>query len=205
MTELTLLLQASNGAPVLALGRDSEILFDSSQNNRFDGSRDYRAMLESGLQAIDAPLSDIRAIGCDIGPGGLGVTRTAAAFANGLAFTLNLPVHALPAFALLGAAVAGPANPARPVVLLRRAARPHVHFGIYSENKLVHYEHCVDRFAFDEITDLTDFDLAGNVPVAGHAAPITNTADMSVLLKAVQSAPKPAPGARAWPIVEVLE
>ncbi|SFK06470.1 hypothetical protein [Celeribacter neptunius] len=209
-TSITLLLQASNGVPALALGRGDAIIFDSSTVEALAGSRDYRMLLETGLSEIGAELNDLSLIACDIGPGGLGVTRTAAAFANALGFALSLPILALPAFKLLGAEVAGHSNgSAKPVAILRRAARPHVHFGIYEPDatggKLVHYEHCLEKSALEQIQNMDDYDLAGNIEVEGHASPVTNMAAMETMLKLALAAPTPAPEARAWPIVEVLE
>ncbi|MDO6457459.1 hypothetical protein Q4560_14175 [Celeribacter halophilus] len=198
---LTLLIQASNGVPALALGRGEEIVFDSSKDEALNGSRDYRMLLETGLARSQSTLAELGLIACDIGPGGLGVTRTAAAFANALGFARHVPVQALPAFILLGADV----DRGKPVALLRRAARPHVHFGIYADGKLAHYEHCTAQTAQDYLSDLEDYDLAGNVEVEGHAAPLTNMATMETMLKLALAAPLPDAEARAYPIVEVLE
>ena len=44
MSDVTLLIQASNGVPVLALARDGAIRFDSSEVESLAGSRDYRLM-----------------------------------------------------------------------------------------------------------------------------------------------------------------
>ncbi|ATG49461.1 hypothetical protein CEW89_18890 [Celeribacter ethanolicus] len=198
---LTLLIQASSGVPSLALGRGDAIVFDSAAVEALSGSRDYRLILETGLGTTGADLSDITRIACDIGPGGLGVTRTAAAFANALGFARRIPVLALPAFELLGAEVARD----KPVAILRRAARPHVHFGVYADEKLALYEHCTEASALDQLSDMEDYDLAGNIEVAGHAAPVTNKATMTCMLRRALAAPLPGLDARAWPIVEVLE
>lgn len=201
MSDVTLLIQASNGVPVLALARDGAIRFDSSEVESLAGSRDYRLMLEAGLAQIGAMLNEITRLGCDIGPGGLGVTRTAAAFANGLGFTLGIPVVALPAFALLGAEAF---DGQTPVVLLRRAGRPFVHFGIFRDGALVHYEHCLEEDALKQLAELDKYSLAGNIPVEGVVAPKTNTANMATLLAFMDATPEPAVNARAYPIVEVL-
>lgn len=198
---VTLLIQASNGVPVLALARDGAIRFDSSAIDSLAGSRDYRLMLETGLAEIGATLDEITRVGCDIGPGGLGVTRTAAAFANGLGFTLGLPIYALPAFALLGMEAS---DGQTPVALLRRAGRPYVHFGIYRDGTLAHYEHCLEETALEKLAELDKYRLAGNIPVEGAEPPKTNTAEMTTLLTFVDAAPEPAANARAYPIVEVL-
>ena len=203
---ITLLIQASNGVPALALGRGGEIVFDSSKDETLSGSREYRMLLETGLAACGGALSDLSLIACDIGPGGLGVTRTAAAFANALGFARGIPVLSLPAFELLGAEVStGKPTMIKPVAILRRAARPHVHFGIFRDGKLAHYEHCLEKSALEQLSNLDDYDLAGNIEVEGHDAPITNMAAMNTMLERALDAVTPGPEARAYPIVEVLE
>ncbi|WP_417250019.1 hypothetical protein [Celeribacter sp.] len=199
---LTLLLQTSNGVPALALARGAEIVFDSSNRPEFDGSRDYRAMLETGLAACDSSLDTLTRIAADIGPGGLGVTRTGVAFANALGFALGLGVIAVPAFEMLGHAVA---DQERPTVLMRRAARPYVHFGIWQAGKLVNYEHCEQVNAFEAAQSLDKFNYVGTVLDDALPTPLFNTAPMGAMADFVAQLPDPAPDARAYPIVEVLE
>ena len=198
---LMLLLQTSNGVPMLGLARADEIVFDSSTLPEWDGSRDYRAILEAGLAALGADLSDLTEITVDIGPGGMGVTRTGASFANALGFALGLPVCAIPAFEMLGAQLA---TDETPVVIVRKAARPYVHFGLYQNGELARYEHLTRDEVQNLITSLHKFNLAGNVSFDGHNAPMRNAADLQTMLTVARSKPAPAPQARAYPIVEVL-
>ena len=202
MTEVTLLLQASNGVPMLALARGDEIIFDSTKRPEFDGSRDYRAMLEAGFAATGITLSDLTLIGCDIGPGGLGVTRTAAAFANGLSYARGIPLRPVPAFALLGAEVA--TAPDRPVVILRRAGRPFVHFGIFEGGTLSHYAHCEESRALKDARSMDKCDFAGNLKHEALPDEMINAATAETMLKCVFAAPDEGLAARSFPIVEEL-
>jgi len=199
---VTLLIQASNGVPMLALAKGHEIVFDSSTVAAFDGSRDYRAMLEAGFAEAGFTLDDLTLIGCDIGPGGLGVTRTAAAFANALGFARAIPVRALPAFELLGAQISQ--APEVPVVILRRAGRPYVHFGIYQNGTLVHYEHCEEDIALKHALSLDNCDYAGNLKSEALPADLINKASADTMLSCILAAPDTGLSARAFPIVEDL-
>lgn len=202
-SEITLLIQASNGAPMLALARGEEVVFDSTKHTEFDGSRDYRAMLETGLAAIDATLAQVTLIGCDIGPGGLGVTRTAAAFANGLSYACGISLRAIPAFELVGAEVAREA--AKPVAILRRAGRPFVHFGLYQNSVLSHYEHCKEELALEKLSKLDNPIIAGNLKHPDLPEDLINMASAETLLRCTLKAADMGTDARAYPIVEVLE
>lgn len=202
MTDLTFLLQTSNGVPVLGLACGDDVVFDSATDDALLGSRDYRMVLETGLQRLDAQLRDITEIFVDIGPGGLGVTRTGVAFANALAFSIGVPTTGVPAFELLGCDAATGSD--QPVVILRKAARPFVHFGLYKDGRLAHYEHCERQSALDRIEKLDKYDLVGNVDIDGHMPPSTNMAALKTMLKVARLAPKPQAHTRAYPIVEVL-
>ncbi|MEM5476776.1 hypothetical protein [Pacificibacter sp. AS14] len=201
MTDLTFLLQTSNGVPVLGLACGDDIVFDSATDEALIGSRDYRMVLETGLDRLGAKLTDIKQIFVDIGPGGLGVTRTGVAFANALGFAIGLPTTGLPAFELLGAeASLGDA----PVAILRKAARPFVHFGVFENGALAHYEHCKRDSALTSLEKLDKYRIVGNVEVDGQEPPLTNVASMAAMLKVARSKAFPQPDARTYPIVEVL-
>ena len=202
MTDLILLLQTSNGVPVMGLASGEDIVFDSATDEALLGSRDYRMVLETGLGRIGAQLRDITEIYVDIGPGGLGVTRTGVAFANALGFAIGVPTTGLPAFEMLGAHAS--CQDGTPVVILRKAARPFVHFGIFHARKLAQYEHCERGFALDQIKKLDKYNLVGNVDIDDAMQPSTNTTSMTTMLKVAKSHRKPEPNARAYPIVEVL-
>ncbi|MBU2937518.1 MULTISPECIES: hypothetical protein [Pacificibacter] len=201
MTDLSFLLQTSNGVPVLGLARGDEIVFDSATDESLIGSRNYRMVLETGLDRLGATLGDIKQIFVDIGPGGLGVTRTGVAFANALGFSLGLPTTGLPAFELLGNEMS---LDGVPVVILRKAAKPFVHFGIFENGALAHYEHCERDIALDMIAKLDKCRIAGNVVDDGLKSPETNVASMETMLKVARSKALPASDTRAYPIVEVL-
>lgn len=201
MTDLTFLLQTSNGLPVLGLARGDDIVFDSASDAALIGSRDYRMVLETGLDRLGAQLGDITQIFVDIGPGGLGVTRTGVAFANALGFAIGLPTTGLPAFELLGAEAACDDIP---VVILRKAARPFVHFGIFENGMLAHYEHCTRDNALNRLEKLDKYRIVGNVEFDAQEPPVTNVASIATMLKIARSKPLPPTDTRAYPIVEVL-
>jgi tRNA threonylcarbamoyladenosine biosynthesis protein TsaB len=79
-------------------------------------------------------MADVHCVFVDIGPGGLGATRTTVAFANALAFAASIPVIGLHAFELIGRHVS--AGRTRPVVCIRPAARPNYYIGKFEAGVL---------------------------------------------------------------------
>jgi tRNA threonylcarbamoyladenosine biosynthesis protein TsaB len=196
-------MQTSNGVAMMALADGDQVVFDTSKDENLIGSREYRKLLEIGLARLNANLRDITELFVDIGPGGLGVTRTAAAFTNGLGFALDLPVTGIPAFELLGAQVS--ATQVGTIVIMRKAAKPFVHFGVFENNTLTHYAHCTRSDAQEKIAQLGPVFYVGNTAPQDIEIPTTNATEMQIMLKVARQRPAPAPKARAYPIVEILQ
>jgi tRNA threonylcarbamoyladenosine biosynthesis protein TsaB len=195
-------MQTSNGVPMMGLAQDGVLTFDSAADEALLGSREYRNVLTIGLERIGARVQDITEIFVDIGPGGLGVTRTGVAFANALGFALGLPTAGIPAFELLGAQAA--VDHAGTVVILRKAARPYVHFGLFTDGVLSHYEHCKQDHAEKTIVPLDGAMLIGNVTLEAGQSPEVNAATLHTMLRVAQARPSVDAAARAHPIVDIV-
>ncbi len=86
---LRLFIETSNLDFQLALHDGDSFLFRSDQVGQGQ-PRDLTALLEAGLNQTGNSVAEIIEIVVDIGPGGLTSTRSGIAFANGLAFALNI-------------------------------------------------------------------------------------------------------------------
>lgn len=203
----TLLLQSSSGKLGVGFGRDGALIHDSSGDEELARSRDIRRAIGIGLQACGLTLADFGRIYVDIGPGGLGATRTSVAFANATGFAAGLPVIGVPAFELLGfhaARITG-----LPVAIARRAARPNLFFGLFEQGQLREFRYTHRDEAAQAIAGLgPDIALAGNVPFSrdgAELAPIANAAPMQDMLDLVtRSDHATRTDARALPITETL-
>ena len=88
-----LFIETSNLDFQIALHDGSSFLYRSDQGEAGQ-PRDLSNLLEEGLNQSGKTVSDISEIIVDIGPGGLTSTRSGIAFANGLAFALNINIVA---------------------------------------------------------------------------------------------------------------
>ena len=148
MAMMSLLLQNSAGQMAVGLGEGDQLIFDSSLDAGLVGLRNVQAHVQAGLDQSGKTMSDVDCVFVDIGPGGLGATRTTVAFANALGFAASIPVIGLHAFELIGRHVS--AGGLRPVVCIRPAARPNYYIGKYEAGLLSH-------FTFADVVAVKDF------------------------------------------------
>ena len=91
------------------------------------------------LSEVGAAFGDIAAIGVDIGPGGLSSIRAAVAYANGLAFSLGVPV--LPVNSLELMATAARHATRDPVLCLKRGQAGNVYAGLFVNGENTELRH----------------------------------------------------------------
>lgn len=155
---MKLFLQTSSGQPSLVLWENG-VVFEVNYGKM--QRLDYGAELRTALETARRELADISEIIVDIGPGRLGSTRTAVAFANGLAFACGLPIVPLNSILLLGAYAE--ATHGKPCLVLRSAARKQYHWGLVQNGRITEA-----GFAPDGVITPS---YNGPVLVAGDASP----------------------------------
>ncbi len=155
---MKLFLQTSSGQPSLALWDDG-VIFEVSYAHM--QRLDYGTELRAALTAAGRGMADIDGIIVDTGPGRLGSTRTAVAFANGLGYARGVAVLPLNSFIMLGAYAE--ATHGKPCLVLRSAARKQYHWGLVQGGKIVEA-----GFAPDAVISLA---YKGPFVVAGDATP----------------------------------
>jgi len=96
---LTLGISTASNYFILALGEGDRLLFNSGD---YESDKDIGAMMMLALEKTQHSAQDIRRIMVDIGPGGTSRVRTGVAFANGLAFSLDIGVCPVSFFELTG-------------------------------------------------------------------------------------------------------
>lgn len=79
----------------VALGQEGRCLTKASGDNLL-------ALVQQVLRDLNAEIEDLDSVAVCTGPGGLGAVRTGVAFANALAWSLNLPIWPVMSFTLLG-------------------------------------------------------------------------------------------------------
>lgn len=206
----TLFLQSSSGRMSLGLVQDRKILFDSRTD--FDPSPSLSAYEYLTAALFDLKISEkpIEKIYVDIGPGSLGATRSAVAFANAFSFAQGIPVFGINAFQILGFHFEKLFN--KPVVCLRNAAKPNYYMGIYEKGTIRHFGYVSEKDALKRLVPrAADHCFCGRYPLItangasdvglpetqGNEATIASFLRVSELI-----APKEKPSTSVFPLTE---
>jgi tRNA threonylcarbamoyl adenosine modification protein YeaZ len=104
--KLFLAVETSSRDYAVALGDGERSALRSCQRTNAS-QQDLQSLLADALQSLGARVSDIAAIGVDQGPGGLSSTRAGVAFANGLMFSLGVPIYPFSYFDIVAKQASG--------------------------------------------------------------------------------------------------
>jgi tRNA A37 threonylcarbamoyladenosine modification protein TsaB len=74
------------------IGENTNILFSSAYTIAINDKKDIAFLVAEGLKQMGLTTQDITNIIVDIGPGGTSLVRTGVAFANGLSYSLGIPI-----------------------------------------------------------------------------------------------------------------
>ncbi|MDR1631636.1 MAG: hypothetical protein LBR97_01930 [Dysgonamonadaceae bacterium] len=94
-------ISTSSGQFALLLGENNQVVYDSSELEK-DNNKELYYLLQNALTACNKKINDINHIIVDTGPGGTSRVRTGIAFANSLAYSLNIPVSPVSTMELAG-------------------------------------------------------------------------------------------------------
>jgi tRNA threonylcarbamoyladenosine biosynthesis protein TsaB len=127
---LVLALEASSGSYDVAVGTGHDPAAQQTSSRADPEFKGLGELVLRTLSAAGAAVRDVDAIAVDVGPGSLSSIRAAVAYANGLAFSLGIPIW--PAISLqLMAAQARPACRG-PVLCLRKGEGRNAYAGLFS-------------------------------------------------------------------------
>lgn len=147
------------------------------------------------LTAGEAGFRDVEAIAVDIGPGGLSSMRAAVAYANGLAFSLGVPLFPVTSLELMALA-AGEAHEG-PFLCLRRGTGGNTYAGLFAAGELTELRHGPHDSVVPSIAGGLERVCLAGVPagdVAGLLPGVTVAdtgivdADVAVLYRAARAA-----------------
>jgi tRNA threonylcarbamoyl adenosine modification protein YeaZ len=90
---LLLAIESSSNEYRVVIGRDREIVFDSTVADCESSLRTLGGLLSCGLEALHAEARDIEGVAINVGPGSLTFVRAGISFVNALAFSLKVNIY----------------------------------------------------------------------------------------------------------------
>ncbi len=122
----------------IVLGKDGIVLYERELALSANSGNDLGAMVREALAGVGIDVKGVNGIITDIGPGGTSSVRTGVAFANGLAYCLDIPVIPVTSIELIGMDVFDRFQ--LPVVTIIPSIRQHYYCGFYDGSSIVlHY------------------------------------------------------------------
>ena len=163
---LTVGISTSSGQFALIIGENNKVLFDSTEHS--DNDRELDDSLSAGLEYCKRDVKEISNIIVDIGPGGTSRVRTGIAFANALAYSLNIAVSPVSSMELAGFDAWKKYN--LPVINSVRSIKGNAYIGLYNE-KLISIQYgFINEIVPEMVKDIDKF-----VVVGFHRDAITNS------------------------------
>ena len=90
---LLLAVESSSNVYRVVIGRDGEIVFDSTVNNCESSLKTLGGLFSCGLETLGLPASEIKGVAINVGPGSLTFVRAGISFVNALAFSLKVNIY----------------------------------------------------------------------------------------------------------------
>jgi tRNA threonylcarbamoyladenosine biosynthesis protein TsaB len=115
----------------IVLSAGGEILFDATAHPDLQELKDVPALVKYALEATGRKAADLERIAINIGPGGTSAIRAGVAFANSLAYSLQIPVIGVNTFELLGAPAT--ARYHCPTLVTIKSVRGNAYVGWYAD------------------------------------------------------------------------
>jgi tRNA A37 threonylcarbamoyladenosine modification protein TsaB len=125
---LLLAIESSSNVYRVVLGRDREVVFDSTIDDCEASLRTLGGLLSCGLELVQAEASEINGVAINIGPGSLTFVRAGISFVNALAFSLKVNIYAFNWFEIMARQTQNPA--ALPVLCAVPAANDNAYVGL---------------------------------------------------------------------------
>lgn len=127
---LTLAIETSSLNYGVVIGAEQQVLIHGECPHDHPSFQSIGELTASLVAEVGAKLGDISRIGLDVGPGSLSSVRAGVAYANGLAFSLGVPVYGVSSLELMAAEVL--AHGDLPVICLRKSQGGNVYAGLFT-------------------------------------------------------------------------
>ena len=125
---LILAIESSSNVYRVVIGRDGEVVFDSTVDDCESSLQTLGGLLTCGLEALNAEASEIKGVAINVGPGSLTFVRAGISFVNALAFSLKVNIYPFNWFEIIARQTQGTTH--LPVLCAVPAANDNAYVGL---------------------------------------------------------------------------
>lgn len=144
----------------ITLNDNNQLVYHKMAERAINGQSDLQQLITSGLQETGISISSITGIVVDTGPGGTSSVRTGVSFANGLAYSLNIPIQGVSSAVLMG--LEAEEQYKKPTATLFKSIKQNYFCGIYNNNKIAFLYTNIDDISQHLKSGFSEIVLAGN-------------------------------------------
>ncbi len=157
---LVLALEASSPTYAVAVGAAEPPRARLTSCRDDPGYAGWGDLVARTMTAAGATFTDVGTLALDIGPGGLTSIRSAVAYANGLAFSLGVPIFPVSSLELM--AMAAQQDHRGPFLCLKRGQGGNLYAGLFRDGELAEMRHGKPDYVVPLLAgDLTEVCVAG--------------------------------------------
>ncbi len=141
------------------IGENTTILSSSAYTIAINDKKDIALLVAEGLEKMGLTAQDITNLIVDIGPGGTSLVRTGVAFANGLSYSLGIPICPVSSVELIGFEAWEAYK--LPVICTVKSIKEYAYVALY-DGKLVKIKYGIlDIVVADMVAEIEEFVVAG--------------------------------------------
>ncbi len=163
----------------VAINRDGELVYHKQSDRKLSGHTGIYELVVEALEAVQMATTDIKGIVVDTGPGGTSSVRTGVSFANGLSYSLDVPVAGISSAEFMG--IEAYQKYQTPVISLFKSIKGNYYCGFYDGEKL--------EFKFTDLDNISAYinEKFTDIALAGHADGITKLANLLTINKIISN------------------
>jgi tRNA threonylcarbamoyl adenosine modification protein YeaZ len=141
----------------IVFGENSKVLYSS---NHVDDTKNIALLVANGIAELGISPQQIKSIIVDIGPGGTSLVRTGVAYANGLAYSLGIPVSPVLSLELLGMEAWDTFQ--LPVICTSKSIKDNAYVALFAGKLLKTKYGTLKNVVEDMVADIDEFVVAGS-------------------------------------------
>ena len=166
----------------LAINQDGKLRYCRQSDRALNGHTGIYELVQDAFKMTGKTAADITSIVVDTGPGGTSSVRTGVSFANGLSYSLNVPIAGISSAELMG--IEAFQKHRMPVIALFKSIKGNYYCGFYDGEKLT--------FKFTTLDTISTYinETYTDITLAGHADGMTKLANLLTINKVLSNVHK---------------